>query len=403
MTNKVTVLVGAGATIDIGGHSTDDLTKIIKDIKFEYYNLETKQSQPSNLLTEIYDILSKHYNNKSVNFEDIMHTLELLESYAGKSGKPAIIPFIKEMQRGFSNRMELKKAIEIIIKTIAAKINEYSINFMQTSNDWYRNFWDTKELTWNITTLNYDDTIEQSLKNNYEDGFDCTPETFATPKCYRFNPLYMKKDTKHILAHIHGCINFGYPSIDSAHMNDDKYIYEDSFGDLYKFDSYSDAKKTWFNRSEHTDQSQENIVQGPIITGLRKSEKINTYPYISYLNNFYNTLINNDKLLIIGYGFGDLYINRIIEKINFFHKDSKNIAIISYHPDYNTLLESNFLASEEHYFYCKIFKIHSFSSYIQYQPKGYILKNNNDTVRIYLNGFKDAIENHANDIINFLK
>ena len=260
--NRVTVLVGAGATIDIGGPSTDDLTKMITNTTFEYCNLETTKMQKSNLLKKIYDTLSEYYNNESVNFEDIMHTLELLESYAGKSNKnsktiksfkPAIVPFIKEIPAKFSNKIELAKAIETIIKTVAEKVNTYCIDFIKTnSNDWYRNFWDTKELIWDITTLNYDTTIEHSLRNDHEDGFDFEAEKVAETKCYRFNPLKIQKNDKHILAHIHGCINFGYPRIDSTHMNDENYIYENSFGDLYKFNDYSDAKETWFGRSGHT-------------------------------------------------------------------------------------------------------------------------------------------------------
>jgi hypothetical protein len=100
--------------------------------------------------------------------------------------KPPIIPFIKPRYMKFmKDAIALQTSKRVLIETIADEVNKYDINFKESSKyDWYKEFWAKCEIKWDITTLNYDTTIENSFNNNIEDGFEDSGDNY-----YRFNPL----------------------------------------------------------------------------------------------------------------------------------------------------------------------------------------------------------------------
>lgn len=402
MTKRVTALIGAGATFDLDAPSTDYLTQIIINKKLDLLNSK------SNLLKSISKIIQQYYNPNKINFEHIIHVLEMLETY--KNGwsmpgnikfKPPITPFIKPRYTRFmKDDISLTIAKRVLIETIASEVNKYDVNFKDSNKyDWYKNFWSKSEIIWDITTLNYDTTIENSFKNNIEDGFEDSGDSY-----YRFNPLKFQNTKQSTIAHLHGCINFGYPR-----QIINQYVYEDNHEDIYKLNSYSEAKDTWFGRSTNRTQASEETIIGPIITGLRKTEKLNTFPYSYYQNNFQNSILKNSRLLIIGYSYGDLYLNQIMERINRVHGNNKKIVIVTYYgknywADNHRIID--FPDNNDAYlFYAKAFVKDSpmdgykESDFRKKEP----LRDRKGNVLVFLNGFKDAIINHKDEIINFLK
>ena len=105
------------------------------------------------------------------------------------------------------------------------------------------------------------------------------------------------------ILHLHGSILYGY--IRTSNL----YAYDDDHEDLYRYDNFQDAKATWFGRSTNTAQSREQAIAGPIITGLRKTDKALCYPYNTYYSLFQDSIIENPRLLIAGYSFGDFHFN----------------------------------------------------------------------------------------------
>ena len=61
-----------------------------------------------------------------------------------------------------------------------------------------------------------------------------------------------------------------------------------------------------------------------------KNDKLLWNPFIAYHNKLVNSLLSNPNLIIIGYGFSDLYLNRLLLQYhnNFF--DNKKTLIIDY-------------------------------------------------------------------------
>lgn len=395
---RVTALLGAGAAIDIGAPSTNQITQKAIRKRQGIFKGEIQYT-----LKGIYNVLNKHYRDHTSNFEDIFHTLEMLSSCDAAQGertvykfKPSIFAFVNPNRYFRKYAPFVHLAENDLLFSIAEQISIYDEQFRKTKNsenEWYSNFWNNSGLTWDIATLNYDTTIEESL-DNYIDGFR------KERKCNfsRFYPTQLKRiNDKHTCIHLHGCINYGY----TRNIDPNKYIFEDDFHDLYKLDSYKDARQTWGGRSHSVTQAGERNYITPIITGLRKLEKLNVSPYSHYLHFFQDSLLNNSCLLVIGYGFGDLYLNQLMERMNIIHGEKKRIVVIGYYP-FERYDPRIFGAPsiEEYHFICRQFRISQLGRKGYFERDKAIISDDN-TAMLYLDGFKNTVIRHSKEIIDF--
>lgn len=400
---RVTAFLGAGASLEIGGPLASNLTCTVRNKKQRYYDSQLGRKRKVSLLGQITNKLNEFYSPNTCNFEDIFHVLEMLESYGrgwrdrtASTYKPPIAAFLKPRFTKFFDSLGLIVAKRDLLEIVAEAINSYDSIFDSNGNHrWFASFWQEaiKKCPWDIATLNYDTCIEKSI-GVFEDGFEDTGDGYS-----RFNPRKLYTTSISRLLHLHGCILYGYPRLSDPN----KYIYEDDFEDLYKFDTYDEAKKTWFGRSNNTAQSHEETIIGPIITGLRKTDKLISYPYSEYSTTFSKSIFENERLLIAGYSFGDLHFNKILEKIVRLHGNNRKIVIITWfdnrqpwHPDPGVM---DWPGNEMFRFIAKSFKeSNPFKSFSFNSP----IVSIDGCVQLYLCGFKDAVDNHGRDIIDFL-
>jgi hypothetical protein len=410
-----TVFIGSGALIQIGAPSTSELTRIVK-LKEQHFG---GISIP--LINEISKILDKYYAPYSCNFEDIFYVLEMLETYligsyrnAHQKFKPPFAPFVdlQALNDIFSKyKAELEKfavspslfissAKSDLIKVIGGQI--YQFNKKPIPN-WFSSFWKkvAQTSTANIATLNYDCSLEQVLQS-YNDGFEDTGYGF-----YRFNPASLNNNNATIL-HLHGCILYGYGSP----PNKNEYLLIDNREDLSKFNKYEESVITWTPRWEHRAQTKDETIIGPIITGLRKTDKLIAYPYSFYYNWLTNSIIENGSLLIIGYSFGDIHFNSVLERILRLHKNCK-IVVIDY-INFSRFPCDNPGSFDGWPFDASDARVEIFSKFLKTSAplttltnykiqKGHPAVSDDGNTRIYLAGFKNAAENFGDDIIDFLK
>ena len=69
-------------------------------------------------------------------------------------------------------------------------------------------------------------------------------------------------------------------------------------------------------------------MQGPIITGLSKTDKVTCLPYDGYRNNFFRCITKNQGLLVAGYSFSDYYINQMFYRMFQAHGDKSRVVLI---------------------------------------------------------------------------
>ena len=123
---------------------------------------------------------------------------------------------------------------------------------------------------------------------------------------------YLKQDDRHTVSHLHGQIHFEYPEFDIVQNNE--YFKREEVYTLYKYNNYVDAKKHREQSIRTPDKTQYGnaLFTSNIITGLMKNDKLLWNPFIAYHNKLVNSLLSNPNLIIIGYGFSDLYLNTTI-------------------------------------------------------------------------------------------
>lgn len=181
-------------------------------------------------------------------------------------------------------------------------------------------------------------------------------------------------------------------------------MYEDYFEDVFKYPDEISARNTWFGRSNPHAQSGESIIGGPIITGLRKTDKLLAYPYTTYNHAFADAILRNPSLLIVGYSFGDYHINALLGKMASIHGSNRKIVIISFinnpqinwHPDFAV---SNWASNQMVHFLYRAFRQDPITKDIVFKSP---IVSKDDCVQLYLEGTKNAFEVNGNKIIKFL-
>jgi len=397
---RATVFLGAGAAIEIGGPITSEITNAARK------KVQTFLNRKKKFIDQVAKVLDKHYA-EPVSFEEIFHTLELISSYrigwkgATKKCTPYMTAFTKpRLLRFFKDDIMLLIAKKDLIRTVAELIYKYDSRYLHNNaNNWHLSFWEeiNNSFKLDIATLNYDTCIEQSILD-LEDGFEKTIYQFE-----RFNPKQLINSKKSKIFHLHGCINYGY----SRGEKSNEYTLEDDFHDIYKYQNYKEASQTWFGRSTNISQSSEEANVGPIVTGLQKTDKIINFPYSLYYSELQSAIIANNALLIIGYSFGDLHFNRLLERIVRIHGKQRRVVVITkytkqfWHRDWTVMGWSEkrdmmVFASKAFQDYYP-FKSNSFSK----PPE--VLNSKDNCARIYLGGFKETVNKYSKEIINFLK
>ena len=337
---RITTIVGAGAVLDLDlpkdaiWPSTKNITNAILKIKEKNYLTQKDIVE----IEEIYRILEKDYPSYP-HFEIIFHVLEMFVAYSWVWERPTSLPRTTGMFPAFApftspkwlfDVENVRQALDHVMLTIMDIVNGYNAPYLanETSNGWFRDFWKGYEGAWDVINLNYDTTIEHTL-DECEDGFD---DISGQPEFQHFVPqkLWENKRSCSTMSHIHGCIEF----FDSRYRDDvyhQEYI-KYGFHDLYKYPSYDKVREMFIgsSRSRLSNQAGEQFVNTPIITGLLKTDKLNILPFAFYHSHLYNCVMRNNSLLIVGYSFGDLYINQLLDRMELIHGDKKRVVLIDY-------------------------------------------------------------------------
>lgn len=338
MYKRITTIVGAGAILDfdLPDGVKKPTTQYITD---EVVGLELKNVLTGKKITEIkdaYNVLKQGYPTNP-NFEMLFHVLEMWYAYGwvwtnsinppkNPCMYPVFAPFVKPKQK--FDITSLSIAISYFLLKVMDIVNTYNAPYLADSNfnSWYRGFWKSYCGCWDVFNLNYDTTIEHSL-DVCEDGFEEIPNQDGF---MHFSPqkFWVNERGCSTMSHLHGCIEF----FDERY---DKKVYEQEFlkydyHDMYKYSSYEKVRNQFENssKSHKSNQAGEQLIGTPIITGLRKNDKLNTIPFDFYHGHLFNCILKNNSLLIVGYSFGDIYINHVIERMELIHGDNKRIVLI---------------------------------------------------------------------------
>lgn len=426
--NRTTFLIGAGTPLDLVlpqdviEPTTANITSRVCGPYENYLN-------PDNSITVVDDIYKRlmcaYPTDRSnpyisgtptpyIHFEHLFHVLEMLDAYSwvwSRNSKnpnlyPVFAPFIQPNNINFDPDT-LHSVMDQFIIRIMDIVAGYDSNYLnQPTNAWYEKFYQQFGENSDFFVLNYDTTIEKAI-DTYEDGFESDN---IQPVFLRFNPrkLFENPSGATTINHLHGCINYYFHSYTDP--NTDIYTYLPN--DLYKYPDYATVRKLMIGRgqSQPCTQSGETYYSSPIVTGLRKTDKLNCAPFDFYHANMTNCIIRNHKLVIAGYSFGDLYCNNLLERMNFLHGSQKRIVLIDcwgIPKQYRIGHGGYWLSQNLGNFLCRMTQCGNFDGvitqlYKNENPQTGALYSDDRCLMVLPNGFKHAAA-CSNEIEKFLK
>jgi len=338
---RVTMIMGAGSVLDMDfpcGVIRPSTLNITNEVIQPYKNV-LHPRRKIKVVEQIYQLLKSKFpvdqnlwwvNNPEpiIHFEILFHVMEQLLSYervwSGNNKNPDIFPhFAPFTKQNFKfSHQDLRQIMWDFIIRIMEIVNNYNEYFKNDKGkeDWYRDFFKS-DFCWDVFNFNYDTTVEQCL-GEYEDGFEQIADRLEEV----FRPKKLMDNLKELstINHIHGCINYFYKN-----KLDDEF-FETDIHDLYKYPNYEEVRKRMKGRSQSNPSAQNNeeYYAGPIITGLRKTDKLTCIPYDFYHGNLYKAVENNNAMVIVGYSFGDLYVNNLINRMHSIWRGKERIVLI---------------------------------------------------------------------------
>lgn len=425
MNDAVTIIVGAGAVLDFDHKG---IFPSVKNITDEVLKLSIQKVDGGErpLLREINDYIVGKLNQvgrpevnryipPQLNFESLLHVVEMCISYSGYWHKeftswPALPEFGTLIQPDeFLNDIQTYDYIRAaygLQKTVMSIVNQYDASFNEdmSTERWYQDFWKSLSGRSNIFNLNYDNTIENSL-SEYEDGFPPIKdgEDYSRFSAKRY---YENRRGVSTIAHLHGQILFSEAR---------EYPFEYSIRDMVKNKDYQTACKNRMGRQQNpSNQAKEEYVQPYIVSGSRKTEKMTFAPNNVYLSDLTRKVIENKRLMIIGYSFGDLYLNEILGLGMAAHGDDFKVVIIDKYPSYI----NSYISLFQHVAHRCNPQAYTFVSrlvkdrlYVEIGQKEYPIVveeygepmvSRNGKLMMCIGGFKDAVVNHKETILEFL-
>lgn len=413
MKDATTIIVGAGAVLDFEHKgvfpSVQNITEEVLKL-----NIQKVKGGQRPLLRELNDYVVeklKHVGRPGVdrfvpsqlNFEILLQVVEMCLAYSGCWHKEylswpsppefgALIhpdKFLKDIQT-----YEYVRAAYGLQNTVMSIVNQYDASFCDDTSreQWYRDFWKSWSGKSNVFSLNYDNTIENSL-GEYEDGF--MPLKKGEDNS-RFSAIKFFENRRELstIAHLHGNILFSEAK---------EYPFEYSIRDMVKNRDYKTACKNRMGGQQNpSNQAKEDYLQPYIVSGLRKTEKMTFVPNNVYLSDLTRKVIENNRLMIIGYSFGDLYLNEILGLGMAAHGDNFKVVIIDKFPPYIDTYTSLFqyLAHNSN-LYSFVSRLAKDRLYIEIGQKEFPLiverhdapvYSRNGILMMCIGGFKDAVE-----------
>ena len=421
--DAVTIIVGAGAVLDFEHKGLFPSVKNITDEVLKL-SIQTVEGGERLLLRELYDhVVAKlnkvsdvnHIKRAHLNFENLLHVIEMCIAYSGCWRKEYISwlafpefgtliqpdKFLKDI-----HTYDYVRAAYGLQKTVMGIVNQYDVSFEEDTSmeQWYRGFWKSLSGRSNVFNLNYDNTIEKSL-GEYEDGFHPIKEGEDYSR-FSAKQYYENRRGLSTIAHLHGQILFSEAK---------SYPYEYSIRDMVKNRDYQTACNNRIGgKFPPSNQAKEEYLQPVIVSGSRKTEKMTFAPNNVYLSDLTRKVTKNNRLMIIGYSFGDLYLNEILGLGMAAHGEDFKVVIIDKYPSYINSYSSWFQHlthggnPQEYVFISRLAKDRLFVEVGQeefpliFDGNNKPLISRNGNLMMCISGFKDAVEKHGDEIRRFL-
>lgn len=329
--DKLLIIAGAGASLDFGMLSSsqiedmfeakgpnklivndhvESLYKYVKDELLKYHQKGTSLGRPlpdkvENVyfeevvyqLLNLYATLSENHKNGLGAF--FYQCVFPEKSFGKKKKKLDYFDFYHE-----ADDLVAKLLDEIRVRCTSLSLDRLSL-LMQLLKMLKKSF------DISVVNLNYDNILFRSTPFEVETGFD---------KNGVFEPHRIINNKKwNFFYHLHGSVHFYY--------GQSEHTFEIRFADDFTRKDVVESNRSFRSFNETAEGFP--VLSRPIIVGYGKAWQIQREPYLFYYNDLARRIDEADKILFIGYSFGDLHLNNLI-KMSLTHKKKKKIVILDY-------------------------------------------------------------------------
>jgi hypothetical protein len=174
--------------------------------------------------------------------------------------------------------------------------------------------------------------------------------------------------------------------------------------------SVQDAIKHIGRQQDEQTQAKEFYINSPILIGLRKLDKMTFMPSSIYHANLVNKLMANRGVLIVGYSFGDLYVNQLLQRRLAMSGEGYRLVIIDHFPPYVNSIQAFYRYLQDK----NSRLLHFLKPFMSLRIENFIIKgaefksysapiySENHKCMLFICGFRKAIESYADLILDFL-
>lgn len=337
---KLMVVLGAGASIELGMPSVNNIDRLFCEWALDGYKLSNDESQ--SLYSYIRDEINRHYSFnpksgmvKQTNFEEILYVILQLSAilsddnynlpmnaFFGLKKLPKINSYRGEK---FVDGNDLRQLCSFLLDRL---ISEFRVrcdavrNTNQTEFVHFKNFIHQLNTDYDAAfiTLNYDNLITQVCSDLFT-GFSDTTGSFVTSSIY-------ERESWGLIYHLHGSVHFdmqGEPL------------------DMHAIKWNPDLNSTFQGNSlGRNAQDTAEGIQMPtsvIVAGYGKTSQIQRVPFRTYYTQLDRLVESSDAVLFLGYGFNDLHLNNCCHSIRK-NGNKKPVVIIDWAADDQDPLQS---------------------------------------------------------------
>jgi hypothetical protein len=321
---RLTVLLGAGASVHAGAPSTKRLTDLV-----------STRGIGGKILAALEDADPP----TPPTFEDVLYVLEELEALDAQVTRTsgALRPFVERtnLARAIAlDRAAIRAERLGLIEAIGDAFGSVDCNSQwQPLTNLLRPMLEHFDI--DIFTLNYDvladvavNALTQTTGKKYLDGFG-RPVDLEGNQSFRSDQYALwSKPVSLTLAHVHGSLSFGYFASDQrmAHANE---------FEIVQTASPREGMNNWIQMHRFVLQNPDFEFNGvaPIVAGLRKLDKLNVCPYANYFHKFAQCVSSSPNMLVVGYGAGDPHINFWLREFAMIHVQEARLVEITDRSD----------------------------------------------------------------------
>jgi hypothetical protein len=335
--DRATVILGAGASVPYFDPrlSTDALTASIRD-KGRWADLIARYSQISDGVNEvdervIFSLLdSLDIYAAGLNFEDIIEVVDKISSYGFGASTPKPSHILIRILKGIlpNHSLHTWSTVPFLFRQlIAERIGEYhrdhQVQDYQAKVEGLGDFLLAlmADRTVSAVSFNYDSVLFDAIasKNlSIENGFNgdvFSPAVFlhggSVVSFPHGNARFIMEDE-----HVRSLLTIGEANqcrMDHLVSGTSRTTYFLEGSNSYHFNTF-------------------------IVSGRDKDDSFNTNPFAAYYQRLAVDLLKSKKVIIAGYSFGDLHVNRLL--VNYLTISSGNkIFVVTYDPDKIDMLE----------------------------------------------------------------